>query len=604
MDKEGIMLKRIAVVAMGAVLTASLFGGTAVSAATTSDLPQSPAPVAEPAADTADEGAYLFVHFVGSEQANEEQVYFSVSEDGSTWKTLNQKQPVLKSNVGWKGIRDPFIMPKHDGTGYYIIATDLCIYEMGKTHSDVWNYCQEFGSKSLVVWESDDLLDWGTPRLVEVAVDNAGCAWAPEAIWDKEKEQYMVYWASRLHEPEDKYGDHWMQRVYRSYTSDFVTFSAPEVYIENDDSRIDTTIVEEDGVYYRFTKNEGSNAKWVYMEKSTSLSGGFKYVNSFTINGRPYYDKPVSPAASDGRLEAYEGPTAYKLHDGSGWNLLLDEAVSYKYQPYHTADLSSGKFESATSFTFNGLTFRHGSVLPITTEQYNALLEKWPLVQVEEDKTSGDLFYELDFEDETVTPKTGSVTGTPTGITYGEGSKTGTKAAVFADNAFIEIDGSSFLAGKENLTISMTVKLTALTPTSWIYFIAPNKNQMNDPPTYIGTLFKDGRTLASERFLNKRFDDCYVNDVVVADQWMTVTVVYNKQSTRLFINGTLVKDRAVTETTAHLSSILGNTPTLFIGKATWGSGEYSKMVLDDFRMYDYAMPDAEVKEKYDALNAN
>lgn len=34
-----------------------------------------------------DMSAYLFVHFVGSEStADEEQIYFSVSKDGQTWK--------------------------------------------------------------------------------------------------------------------------------------------------------------------------------------------------------------------------------------------------------------------------------------------------------------------------------------------------------------------------------------------------------------------------------------------------------------------------------------------------------------------------------------
>ncbi|MBQ8301167.1 MAG: discoidin domain-containing protein, partial [Clostridia bacterium] len=52
--------------------------------------------------------AYLFVHFVGTEATeDDEQIYFSVSQDGTTWRTLNEGTPVLTSNVGEKGVRDP-----------------------------------------------------------------------------------------------------------------------------------------------------------------------------------------------------------------------------------------------------------------------------------------------------------------------------------------------------------------------------------------------------------------------------------------------------------------------------------------------------------------
>ena len=49
--------------------------------------------------------AYLFVHFVDTqEDATREQIYFSVSKDGKTWTTLNNKQPYLTSNVGTQGV--------------------------------------------------------------------------------------------------------------------------------------------------------------------------------------------------------------------------------------------------------------------------------------------------------------------------------------------------------------------------------------------------------------------------------------------------------------------------------------------------------------------
>ena len=52
---------------------------------------------------------YLFVHFIG-EQENGEQIYFAVSEDGLHWQDLNGGQPVLISDIGEAGVRDPFIV--------------------------------------------------------------------------------------------------------------------------------------------------------------------------------------------------------------------------------------------------------------------------------------------------------------------------------------------------------------------------------------------------------------------------------------------------------------------------------------------------------------
>ena len=114
--------------------------------------------------------AYLFAHFVGTqENANCEQMYFSVSTDGTTWKTLNSGKPVLVSDVGTQGVRDPYILRGEDGK-FYIIATDLSIF-----HNNNWTAAAQQGSKNIVVWESSDLVNWSDASLVKVGSDNAAC---------------------------------------------------------------------------------------------------------------------------------------------------------------------------------------------------------------------------------------------------------------------------------------------------------------------------------------------------------------------------------------------------------------------------------------------
>ena len=305
------------------------------------------------ATDDKEKSAYLFVHFVGREtDANCEQIYFSVSEDGQNWRTLNGGAPVLTSTVGEKGVRDPYILRGNDGK-YFIIATDLSIYER-RGDSNRWTTCQTSGSKNIVVWESDNLTDWSEASLVKVAADNAGCTWAPEAVYDPEKDMYMVFWASKI--SDDNYTK---QRVYRSYTSDFKTFTEPEAYIDTDVSNIDTTIISHEGIYYRFTKNETKSS--VIMEKSTELSGRWTDVAAYNLD----------------EMTGYEGPTAYKINGENKWCLLLDYySKSQGYKPFVTDDITEGVFTQADAFEFDGI-YRHGTVMPITQAEYDALIEKY-----------------------------------------------------------------------------------------------------------------------------------------------------------------------------------------------------------------------------------
>lgn len=304
-------------------------------------------------------GAYLFAHFIDAENdATKEQIYFSVSTDGTEWTTLNGGAPILTSNVGELGVRDPYILRGEDGK-FFIIATDLSIYNR-RDDSNRWGTCQTSGSKSIVVWESDDLVNWSDASLVKVAPDNAGCTWAPECVYDAEKDAYMVFWASKT--ADDNYS---VQRVYKCYTKDFKTFTAPEIYIDGGNiSNIDTTIISHKGVYYRFTKNESKSS--VTMMESTSLSGDWVDVETYTING-----------VAGNTITGYEGPTVYKINGEDKWCLLLDYYSKSKgYKPFVTDDITKGEFTSAADFTFDG-TYRHGTVMPITLEEYNALTEKY-----------------------------------------------------------------------------------------------------------------------------------------------------------------------------------------------------------------------------------
>ena len=119
-------------------------------------------------------------------------------QDGLHWKDLHAGQPVLRSSLGEMGVRDPFIVRSPKEGKFYLMATDLRIAS-GKG----WAAAAHEGSRDMIVRESDDLVRWSSPWAVTVGVPEAGCVWAPEAVYDKEADKFLVFWASMTQEPQE-----------------------------------------------------------------------------------------------------------------------------------------------------------------------------------------------------------------------------------------------------------------------------------------------------------------------------------------------------------------------------------------------------------------
>lgn len=303
---------------------------------------------------------YFFAYFAGERYQDGEQIYFASSQDGMNWEDLNNNEPVLTSSLGEKGVRDPFLIRSAEGDKFYLIATDLKI-----NGGNGWDAAQNQGSQSLMVWESTDLVNWSEQRMVEVSASiGAGCTWAPEAIYDAATGEYVVYWASRTPDIDQK------QRVYYAKTRDFYTFTEPQIFVEKDESSIDTTIIEDNGMYYRYTKNEGgatnelgAKTKTIFLEKSSQVLGSYTHVGSDSLNSNQYV----------------EGPTIFKLNeddatDTAKWCLLVDDFGGVGYYPLLASDLSTGEFTKleAGSYLMPSRA-RHGTPIRITTEEYNRI---------------------------------------------------------------------------------------------------------------------------------------------------------------------------------------------------------------------------------------
>lgn len=295
---------------------------------------------------------YLFVTFTDS-RPDGEQVYFALSRDGLHWQDLNNSNPVLTSGIGDRGVRDPFILRAKNR--FYIIATDLRI-----ANGKGWEAAVHAGSRDVILWESEDLVHWSLERSVTLGVPGAGCVWAPEAVYDEKQDSYLVFFASCIKLPGDEMPKH---RIYGSYTEDFCTFTPPEVYIERENDVIDTTIVREGGIYYRFSKDE--TTKRIRLDAGRDIQGMFEEITSETLSALP----------------GVEGPAVYYLKEQNKWCLLVDQFAAGKgYLPLVTDTLADGNFSvlEPESYDMGGLKKRHGSVLAITEEEYSYLEQAYP----------------------------------------------------------------------------------------------------------------------------------------------------------------------------------------------------------------------------------
>ncbi len=298
---------------------------------------------------------YLYAYFRGNIHGNGEsqKIHMSVSEDGFFWKELYNNEAILTNTEGTGGVRDPYLVRSPEGDHFYLIGTDL------DANGGDWGAYGGKGSLNIVVWESDDLVNWSDVRLIEIAPSYAGCMWAPETTYDPTTGEYVVYFASSINGP---------KKILYVKTRDFYHFTEAEVYKNNDSEAtyIDTSMTYYDGVYYRFTKNEDNLS--ILLETSDKVLGDYTLVKK-EIAGE----------------FGVEGPAIYKIDGEEKWVLYMDgyadENWGVGYFPLiadSLEDLKNANFRRLQAGEYEmpeGA--KHGSFVPITEAEYNALVEKY-----------------------------------------------------------------------------------------------------------------------------------------------------------------------------------------------------------------------------------
>lgn len=321
--------------------------------------------------------AYIFPFFPSN---HEEDLYFAAGTDPLHFTDLNGGRKVLTSTVGNEGVRDPYILRSHEGDKYYILSTDLKVAVQG--------FETVTGSLDMVVWESEDLVNWSESRLVDVGarayIENTGyhlgCVYAPEAVYDEMTGEYVLIWAGRWYPnyPESYSGRRY--KVLYSKTRDFVNFTPAQMYIDRGDGNIiDTSALQaSDNKFYRVSADGDMT-----IERSDYILGEWEKMSDITtlhplMNGYDEYWEDVGVTLTGGIIE---GPELFKFNNEERWGLYADnyQNPGRGYIPMTTTDLSDNtgaawQLYTQDQFSFGNKKKRHGSILGITMEEYDRLI--------------------------------------------------------------------------------------------------------------------------------------------------------------------------------------------------------------------------------------
>lgn len=293
--------------------------------------------------------AYLFTYFTGNGKG-EEAIRFAISNDGYNFRALNDNRPVVNSELvsATGGLRDPHILRSADGKTFYMVATDMNVAKNG------WG-----PNTGMVLMTSTDLLNWTTHKVNIPALfaefSEVNRVWAPQTIFDARNGKYMIYWSMRTGKDPDK--------IYYAYANaDFSSLETmPKQLFFNPDNAacIDGDIEYKDGKYHLFFKTE-DRKPGIKKAVSDQLTGDYKMHNNEYLQQT---DKPV------------EGAGTFKINNSNDYILMYDLYTSGKYQFTRSKDLEHFTVvDQDVSMNFHP---RHGTVMPITAKEAEALVSKW-----------------------------------------------------------------------------------------------------------------------------------------------------------------------------------------------------------------------------------
>ncbi len=518
--------------------------------------------------------AYLYVYFRGNVKGSNEHlsIHLAGSEDGYEWFDLNGNWPILESTMGTQCLRDPYLLRSKDGDRFYLIATDLNTQD-----GQGWGPWSLEGSKYLMIWESDDLVNWSEQRMVKFANDDMGCAWAPEAIWDPDTEEYLVYASAK----DLTLGSAAIDTVYVVRTRDFRTFSEPEYFVRpyedngvtsytggtNRIAAIDSNIIQaNDGKFYHFYKKWNSR---VAMLVSDHASGPYTEVPGFNYIGG-------------------EGPGSFLVKGTDDTYALLIDNYSV-YVPYLTTDIASGKFTAGSGTVKMPTGSKHGGFLPINAEEYARVLETYG--SPTPDETGADARYTFDFESDVAEYLNGNAT-----VKYSE-ERDSNVLVLDGNNSYFEFPEGIF-DRQDAMTLSFDVKNTNTnaeaaymtfsmgTGDKYYYFYKTNSNTMRSAINVTSPVTSNAYTY-EEKAISSTLGD-------LTNKWMHVDLIMDGYSMKVYMDGILVAENNDIKTTVSHLGLEGL--SAYLGKSMYSADPYFVGEFDNVELYYRALTPGEIAE--------
>lgn len=314
---------------------------------------------------------YLYCHM--SDRG--EWTAYALSRDGMHFKDLIEGDSIFSPSEIAKiegGTRDAYITRKHDGSGYIMVTTDMCV---AKSHK--WN---NYGIDLLT---SDDLINWESTTFdfrkgAEIFSNPDGedpysdystiiRVWAPQIFWNPDYEWdngdkggYMIYYSLWNPDAGEKY-----DRMYYSYADEsFTTLTKPQLLLDWGYATIDADInyLSTDGKYHMMIKKEGGTPG-IFTSTAPTLHG-------------PWSEPDDKDYVNFEGNKNCEGVSAYQLIGDPEWCIGY---IEYSSNPKHyricRADRNMQNFHSPVDI--QGVEApQHGSFMRLTEEEYKRL-EEW-----------------------------------------------------------------------------------------------------------------------------------------------------------------------------------------------------------------------------------
>ena len=272
------------------------------------------------------DSVYLFTSFRG----NGDGLHLAVSEDGYAWTEI--EGVFLEPRVGSGLMRDPHVLRGPDGVFRMVWTTG-------------WN------DKGIGYASSRDLIKWTEQRYLPVMEETAGTknCWAPELFYDESRREYMIFWSSDV---EGRFAatasdDRMNNRAYYITTTDFQTFSRPQLLFDPGFDNIDATLVRHNDQYVLTLKEGDMQGKGVWGPIYQAVANDPR--GPYTL-----LEKPVLVARA-------EGPTVARV--GDDYLMYIDYYMQGRYGALRTRDFKTWTDISDKVNTVRGQ--RHGTLLTI-----------------------------------------------------------------------------------------------------------------------------------------------------------------------------------------------------------------------------------------------